>query len=100
MKSINKLSLVALTVMSLIPAMTLAQNSGNKGYLVDGPGRIVTSGYGLCWHTGEVHAEIEIAWKLSQSSSIFLPLGAFAWAIWPTLRPHGRTCAINRCRLR
>lgn len=53
MKSINKLSLVALTVMSLIPAMTLAQNSGNKGYLVDGPGRIVTSGYGLCWHTGE-----------------------------------------------
>jgi OmpA-OmpF porin, OOP family len=53
MNSINKLSLAALAVMSMLPAVTLAQNYPNQGYLVDGSGKIVMSGYGLCWHTGE-----------------------------------------------
>ena len=54
MKPLKKLSLAALAVMALSATTTLAQqNTRYQGYLVDGSGNIVMSGYGLCWHTGE-----------------------------------------------
>ena len=53
MKSLSKLSLAAVAVMAFIPVASLAQATRYPGYLVDGSGSIVKSGYGLCWHTGE-----------------------------------------------
>lgn len=56
MKTIKKLTIVALVATTLIPALAMAQtqDAKNQGYLVNTPSsNIVTSGAGLCWHTGE-----------------------------------------------
>lgn len=44
---------LALAALLAAPTATLAQDTRNQGYLVDGSGVIVTSGSNLCWHTSE-----------------------------------------------
>lgn len=50
MKLISKLVVAAFAASAAVTVG--AQEAAHPGYLVDGSGRVVLSGTGLCWHTG------------------------------------------------
>jgi OOP family OmpA-OmpF porin len=50
MKLISKLVVAAFAASAAVTVG--AQEAAHPGYLVDGSGRVVLSGSGLCWHTG------------------------------------------------
>jgi OOP family OmpA-OmpF porin len=50
MKLISKLVVAAFAASAAVTAG--AQEAAHPGYLVDGSGKVVLSGSGLCWHTG------------------------------------------------
>lgn len=53
MKPRTRFAIAACAATALLPALALAQDSRNQGYLVDTSGQIVRSGTGLCWHTSD-----------------------------------------------
>jgi OOP family OmpA-OmpF porin len=53
MKTMTKLVVAAFAVAAALPAAAQSPDTPNQGYLTDTRGNIVTSGFGLCWHTIE-----------------------------------------------
>lgn len=53
MKPITKFMVAAFAATTLSPAVAMAMDSKNQGYLIDTSGDIVRSGTGLCWHTSD-----------------------------------------------
>ncbi len=54
MKPITRFITAAFAATTLIPAIAMAQDSNNQGYLVEAnSSTIIKSGFGLCWHTSD-----------------------------------------------
>jgi len=53
MKTLKKIAIAALVATTLIPAIVMAQDSPNQGYLVQSDGGTVSSGSNLCWHDSD-----------------------------------------------
>ena len=52
-RTVLTIALASMFHLAVVPATALAQDGRIEGYVVDTQGRIVSSGFGLCWHDSQ-----------------------------------------------